>query len=327
VEQGSEMKLTVIICAHNPRPDYLGRVLNSLRTQTLPKQQWELFLIDNASRQRLSDLWDLTWHPHARHLHEAQLGKTPALLSGIREAEGNILVVVDDDNVLAPDYLMCALSKMSAYPNVGVWNGTVLPEFEKTPARWKKSFLPYLAINEEASDRISKDIESAPLPIGAGMVFCREVAREYADWMSSAARKRTIALNRKGGGLFAGEEDTELGLIAIKSGFACGRTPSLQLTHLMPRKRVSARYLFRIVRDISYAHILIYRWHGLRRGQINTRDFIRGLARNSLLVVAGAVGGNPDRFGRGMVGVSSLCGVGLAMRSKNFQTISTDGFA
>jgi hypothetical protein len=150
------------------------------------------------------------------------------------------------------------------------------------------------------------------------MVFRREVADAYAVWMASAAKRRTIALNRKGGGLFAGEEDTELGLIAIKCGFACGRTPGLQLTHLMPRKRVSARYLIRIVRDISYAHILIYRWHGLRRGQMNARDFIRDFARNSMLVVVGAVAGNPERFGRGMVGVSSLCGIGLAMRRKNF---------
>lgn len=312
------MNLTVIICAHNPRPDYLARVLNSLQMQTLPKKQWELLLIDNASKQWLSNLWELNWHPNARHLREERIGKTSALLAGIRESRGETLVVVDDDNVLAPDYLVCALAKTNAYPNVGVWNGTVHPEFEKAPAQWKKSFLPYLAINEEEADRISKDIESAPLPIGAGMVFRREVANAYAVWMASVVQKRTIALNRKGGGLFAGEEDTELGLIAIKCGFACGRTPSLQLTHLMPRKRISARYLFRIVRDISYAHILIYRMHGLRRGQMDARDFVRNFARNSLLVVAGAVAGNSERFGRGMVGVSSLCGIGLAMCRKNF---------
>src|SRR2546423_13834260 len=98
------MKLTVIICAHNPRMDYLDRVLNSLRMQTLSKKHWELLLVDNASRERLSNLWDLNWHPQARHLREAQLGKTPALLTGIREARGDVLVVVDDDNVLAPDY-------------------------------------------------------------------------------------------------------------------------------------------------------------------------------------------------------------------------------
>jgi hypothetical protein len=41
------MQLSVIICCHNPRIDYLLRVLKALSEQTLLKERWELLLIDN----------------------------------------------------------------------------------------------------------------------------------------------------------------------------------------------------------------------------------------------------------------------------------------
>jgi hypothetical protein len=57
---------SVIICSHNPRADYLGRVLQALAEQTLSKTSWELLLVDNASHQPLEKSWDLSWHPRAR---------------------------------------------------------------------------------------------------------------------------------------------------------------------------------------------------------------------------------------------------------------------
>ena len=43
------MLLSVLICTHNPRRDYLDQVLAALRAQTLPVAEWELIVVDNAS--------------------------------------------------------------------------------------------------------------------------------------------------------------------------------------------------------------------------------------------------------------------------------------
>jgi len=45
--------------------------------QTLPLEQWELLVIDNASNEPLLKVWDLSCHPHARHIREEELGLTP----------------------------------------------------------------------------------------------------------------------------------------------------------------------------------------------------------------------------------------------------------
>ena len=69
------MQISVIVCTHNPRPHYLTRVLEALRDQTLPIEQWELLIIDNASHQPLTETsWDLSWHPRARIVREEELG-------------------------------------------------------------------------------------------------------------------------------------------------------------------------------------------------------------------------------------------------------------
>ncbi len=70
-------ELSVITCSHNPRADYLTRVTDALKNQTLDKQCWEYLLIDNASAEPLARSIDLSWQPNARHVREEKLGLTP----------------------------------------------------------------------------------------------------------------------------------------------------------------------------------------------------------------------------------------------------------
>src|SRR5712671_4531106 len=42
-------EISVVLCTYNPREDYLRRVVDGLRAQTLPQGQWEFIVVDNAS--------------------------------------------------------------------------------------------------------------------------------------------------------------------------------------------------------------------------------------------------------------------------------------
>jgi glycosyltransferase involved in cell wall biosynthesis len=96
------MQLSVIICTHNPSPDYLERVMDPLKAQTLPKEQWGLLLIDNTSKQPQASSWELLWHPQVRFIPESALGLINARMRGFRKARGQLIVCVDDDNVIVP---------------------------------------------------------------------------------------------------------------------------------------------------------------------------------------------------------------------------------
>ena len=98
-------EVSVIICAHNPRKHYLQRTLRALQAQTLDQGRWELLLIDNASDLPLSRDWDLSWHPHARHVVEGELGLSASRRRGKRAANFVLVLFVDVDNVLYTEYI------------------------------------------------------------------------------------------------------------------------------------------------------------------------------------------------------------------------------
>jgi glycosyltransferase involved in cell wall biosynthesis len=132
------VKASVIVCTHNPRPDFLDQVIEALKAQTLPMPLWELLVVDNASTIPLAPVLKLAWHPHQRVVREEKLGLTHARLRGITESTGDVLVFVDDDNVLRADYLEQALAIAEKHPRIGSWGGTIYPQFEQPPPEWTR---------------------------------------------------------------------------------------------------------------------------------------------------------------------------------------------
>ena len=148
--------VSVIICTHNPRPDYLRRVLDALRNQTLAQNRWELLLIDNASEIPLAAAWDISWQPNARHIIEEELGLAPARRRGMREASADLLVFVDDDNVLDCDYLSNAVRIMRDWPMLGVWgSGSTRREFELKPPKHLEGYMTWLTLHDTKIPRWS----------------------------------------------------------------------------------------------------------------------------------------------------------------------------
>jgi len=235
------MKVSVIICAYNPRPEYLERVLVALRVQSLPSAEWELILVDNASSAPLADIVDLSWHPNGRHVREDQPGLTAARLRGIDEASASLLVFVDDDNVLADDYLVRALEIADSCSFLGAWGGRIVGEYEVAPPAWSAPYLGLLAIRDLTEARwsnVESDWESQPY--GAGLCVRSTVADAYRSELKSDVLRR--GLDRSGASLLSGG-DTDLVLTSVRFGQGWGVFPQLALTHLIPAGRLTERYL------------------------------------------------------------------------------------
>ena len=248
------MDISVIICTHNPREDYLPRVLEALKTQTLPKEQWELLLVDNASKKPLAGRVELAWHPNARHVREEKVGLTHARLRGIVESKGDVLVFVDDDNVLRADYLQTCLKLGTDYPWLGAWSGSCIPEFEMEPPAELRPWLGGLLIEKLATPvwaKLQRGTEA--LPPGAGMVVRRKVAGCYRELVLRDPVRQ--ALGRSGKKL-GGGEDADMALCGFDLGLGTGRFPELELTHLIPARRVTLEYLEGIYEGFGYANVV-----------------------------------------------------------------------
>lgn len=243
--------VSVIICTHNPRFDYLGQVLQGLQAQTLPCSEWELLLIDNASEQLLSEKIDLSWHPNAYHIRENQLGLTPARVRGIQDAKAEILVLVDDDNILEPDYLEIALKIGKDWPMIGAWGGQAKARFEETPPDWTKSFWGYLAIREFDQDKWSNLLNQLEtVPFGTGLCVRKFVAEKYVELVKNDPKRAN--LDRKGN-LLLSCGDVDLALTSCDLGLGTGLFTALKLTHIMPPSRFQEDYLLKILEGTCYS--------------------------------------------------------------------------
>lgn len=251
----SRPELTIAVCSHNPSPVRLERTLAALRAQTLAPDRWELLLVDNASTKPLAATWPIAWHPGTRHLHEPELGIAAARIRAMREARADLLLFVDDDNLLAPNYAERALARAAAEPGLGCFGGQLVPEFEQPPEEWTRVWWPYLAIRPLTADRRAtgpRHYDS--IPPTAGMVVRRVVWEHYLRLCAWDARHLRLGVwgDRRVGG-----EDLDLALCSLDRGLGTGCLAELTLTHLMPASRLTEDYLVSLVEGIAFSTVLL----------------------------------------------------------------------
>lgn len=251
----NEVRVEAIICTHNARSDYFDRCLAALRMQTLRFEHWDLLIVDNLSDRPVSSANDLSWHQNARVVCEPTLGLTPARLRGIRESHADLLVFVDDDNVLAPDYLERVVALADEYPFLGAWSGQCLPEFDVAPPGWTRRYWAALCIREFGQD-VWSNLPLLPetMPCGAGLCVRRQVAMYYLGLYDRGVR--SMILDRVGTSLVSGG-DNDLAACACDLNLGVGLFCALKLTHLMPPQRLTEAYLCRLVEGIEYSGAIL----------------------------------------------------------------------
>jgi glycosyltransferase involved in cell wall biosynthesis len=249
------LQISVLICTHNPNRERLTRVLRALQAQTLDPRCWEIVLIDNASEPPVTSIPQDGGKVRVRMLREPHLGKTIALLHGIRESFGELLVVVDDDNVLDPSYLENAINIAAAHPFIGAFGGSISGEFEEPPPHWATHHLLGLAICEIDRDYWSNLTNwSLAVPYGAGMCFRRSVADDYAAKVSINSLRR--GLDRVGTSLTSAG-DVDLAFCAVDLGMGTGRFRALTMKHLIPKSRLTLDYFTRLSAGIAFSELIL----------------------------------------------------------------------
>lgn len=247
--------LSVIVCTHNPDDELITRTLDGLRRQTLAASQWELCVIDNASDPAVLDRFSAVLPSNARCIAESNLGLTPARLRGIRESVGTLLVFVDDDAVLSPDYLEIALQISRERPFIGAFGGSIDLEFSVPPEDWTRSLWPRLAERQVTRQVWSNfDWSSRTTPWGVGMCLHRRVALRYVEIATSDPIR--LKLDRSGMSLVSGG-DEDMARTSHGLGLATGLFPELRLVHLIPPRRLELAYLLRLVEGQSYSGVVL----------------------------------------------------------------------
>ena len=245
--------IDVVICTHNPRTDFLERTVQSLQKQTLPHEQWTFTIVDNSSNPPV-DAKYVSWHPSGSVCIETKLGLTSARVCGIQNTAGELIVFVDDDNVLAANYLQETIRVAQDYPFLGAFGSSqIIPEFEQEPSSEIRKHVRKLALRDLKTSIWSNDPRDGSDPWGAGLVVRRDVANAFVELVLRDPTR--LELGRQGENLNSGE-DNEFSWLSCELGYGKGVFSTLSMKHLMSVGRVEPNYIIRISEGHSFSRTL-----------------------------------------------------------------------
>lgn len=278
----SRPAISVILCAWNPRRAILNRTLDSIASQTLPADKFELIVVDNNSQipldaARLKGDRDL----NPILLVERRQGLGHARCAGIAAAKADLLVFVDDDNFLDSEYLKNILDLAESEPKIGLFGGISQAEFEHPIPRWKRSLLPYLGVQNYGPEPITvfADQWGKWEPIGAGMAARREVAEKFVQMFRTLPGAQF--LGRLGSELLSGD-DALFARAAYRIGYCCSYQPRLILTHYLKRSRFDTKYLTRLMLGHGRSYVRLHRALGKPTPPLKMRTAIARLLHRVL---------------------------------------------
>jgi glycosyltransferase involved in cell wall biosynthesis len=244
--------ITVIIPTHNPNPGRLAATLAALSVQTLPEENWECLIVDNASNPPVELVWcQMSARRNVHLVREAQLGLTAARRSGFRNAGSQLCVLVDDDNLLAPDYLEQVLRLFNENLVVDALGGRSIPQFEVEPPEWALEFLPLLALRNPGELPLitsglraigpgTNGYPTGSAPIGAGMAIRRQAAMRWVEESATTNLSDRCGQNLSSGG------DNDIVLTVMNNGGEVAYFPELTLIHIIPKERLAEDYLAKL---------------------------------------------------------------------------------
>ena len=109
------MKLSIIVPIYKVEP-YLRKCVDSLLDQDLPKEDYEIILVDDGSPDQCGAICDeyASKYGNIRVIHRENGGLSAARNSGIEVAQGKYIQFVDSDDYLEPNVLKTLIEKMEA---------------------------------------------------------------------------------------------------------------------------------------------------------------------------------------------------------------------
>ena len=236
--------INVFICTYNPNQEYLRRTIEGILNQDLDRSLWDLRIIDNNSQTRVSD-FDFIKHKNIEVIVEKKQGLTAARGCATSNAKGDILVFIDDDLVIASDYLS-QVQKLFQNSKIGIISGNIKPEYNEKPENWFYEFEGMIAIRDfpKSLDFLpnEKEIYNDRFPIGAGMSIRKSLIEKY---YSNHLKEENYIEGRKGDDL-SSCEDLDLDFYAIQQGFTIGVSPKLSSIHLIPSNRIKLEYILKL---------------------------------------------------------------------------------
>jgi len=238
-------RITVAVITYN-RSRYLKETLAGLARQDYPSDQWELLVVDNNSTDATGDVVGsfLRSSPMPRRIIEKTQGLDHGRNRAVVEALGEIIVLIDDDIILEPDWLTqitAPLLSENAHM-IGVVGGEVVPVFPDGVPGWLEGAHRPLGFRTDTGP-----LGPGQAPMGANFAFPRWVFTRFGGFKTE--------LDRQGSALFGGGDSDMIRRVRAK-GLEAWFVPGAKVLHQIPASRLTLKYALRHAFDSARSRVV-----------------------------------------------------------------------
>lgn len=253
---------SIIVCTYNPQIEILRRLFSAINHLETGRFPIEVLLIDNNSTPPLAGqavVQDFLSHkPFFKIIQENEPGLTAARIAGINASKYDWVVLFDDDNEPAKDYLLQVNLLIERYPKVGAWgpgNLTVYYNNQFETAFLKKVKWLFQERQYQGTFFDNNMVEGSEYyPFGTGMVVKKDVLVEYVTRVTAG---RYTMSDRKGKSLMSAG-DTQILFTCLQMGYFAGSSSFLKLTHIIDTSKANPKYATRLVYALNSSQLKAY---------------------------------------------------------------------
>ena len=232
------MDLTVCICTHD-RPRYVRDCLEGLRRQTVPRDRFDIQLVDSGSSPVIAtELQGLAIQHEARLIRLDQPGVSVARNAGAWAARTKFIAYIDDDTIPATDWvetILTAIGEPGRPP--ALIGGRILPKWEAPlPGWWPSSLRGVLSIIEHEG---SGEYRTASVPKGLEPYAANIVVHVLS---LLAAGGFGGAIGRYGNSLLS-DEEVQLAWMLQDAGYSVRYDSRITVHHQIQARRLQPAWL------------------------------------------------------------------------------------
>jgi glycosyltransferase involved in cell wall biosynthesis len=226
--------ISVLMATHNGA-DTIGRTLQAMSALDAPKDGWEFLVVNNASTDGTEAIVR-KWQDRLplRYLVEARLGKSKAMNTALAQAQGDFIVMTDDDVLPDKDWLTEWRRVADAWPQCSVFGGAVVPEFDDLQPKWQLPQSSFTALYGMTPPRAEGEIE--PIDIAGANLAVRGL---IINGGFKFDENFLVGTN----GLMG--EDTDFVKRLWTQGHAVGFAPTARVRHIIHKHQLSWHWIYK----------------------------------------------------------------------------------
>ncbi|MFI3328542.1 MAG: glycosyltransferase [Rikenellaceae bacterium] len=242
--KGVNKRLSLVVATYN-RSQSLQRLLQSLLYQEYDRAAWECVVVNNNSQDDTLDAAERFATAHSdinmTIVTESQQGLSYARNLGICSSHGEVIVIVDDDEVLEPQFLASYAALFSSC-DVAAAGGRIIPEYEEGRPRWMNTFCESAIASPINLGDAVRTFPGSTIPGGGNMAFRRTILAKYGLFDEK--------LGRTGNQLLGGEESNLFARLR-GGGEKIWYCPTATTHHFIPPQRLERQYLDKLWRGVG----------------------------------------------------------------------------